>query len=64
MQLKNIPLKDLSVNSANDRHGELVDEQAAIEWLLTHRAVHMRNLAKDIVAEGRIEVVPGNRTVG
>lgn len=48
MQLKSILLKDLSVNSANDRHGELADEQAAIEWLLTHRAVHMRNLAKDI----------------
>lgn len=68
MQLKNIPLKDLSVNSANDRHGELVDEQAAIEWLLTHRAVHMRNLAKDIVAEGRIYEPPlvhqdGNRYV-
>lgn len=58
MQLKSIPLADLSVNSANDRHGELADEQAAIGWLLTHRAAHMRNLTKDIVAEGRIYEPP------
>src|SRR5690606_9400500 len=58
MQIKNLPLADLSVNSANDRHGELADEQAAIEWLLTHRAAHMRNLTKDIVTEGRIYEPP------
>lgn len=58
MNIKNIALADLTVNAANDRHGELADEQAAIEWLLTHRAVHMRNLAKDIVAEGRIYEPP------
>ena len=58
MQIKNIPIKDLSVNSANDRHGEVADEQSAIEWLLTHRAVHMRNLTKDIVTEGRIYEPP------
>ena len=58
MKIKNISFADLSVNSANDRHGELADEQAAIEWLLTHRAAHMRNLTKDIVAEGRIYEPP------
>ena len=58
MKIKNLSLADLSVNSANDRHGELADEQAAIEWLLTHRAAHMRNLTKDIVAEGRIYEPP------
>ncbi|WP_299618013.1 hypothetical protein [Pelagibius sp.] len=58
MKLKNISLTQLSVNSANDRHGELADEHAAIEWLLTHRAAHMRNLTKDIVAEGRVYEPP------
>lgn len=58
MQIKNLSLADLSVNSANDRHGELAAEQAAIEWLLTHRAAHMRNLTKDIVTEGRIYEPP------
>ena len=47
MLLKNIALKDLAVNRANDRHGELTDEDAAIEWLLVHRELHMRNLARD-----------------
>lgn len=58
MKIKNLSLAGLSVNSANDRHGELADEQVAIEWLLTHRAAHMRNLTKDIVAESRIYEPP------
>lgn len=58
MKIKNIALADLSVNAANDRHGEMADEHAAIEWLLTHRAAHMRNLTKDIVVEGRIYEPP------
>jgi len=58
MKLKNILLSDLSTNNANDRHGELVDEDAAIEWLLEHRADHMRNLTKDIVEEGEIYEPP------
>jgi hypothetical protein len=42
------------VNSANDRHGELENETAAIGWLFSNRENHMRNLAKDIVAQGGV----------
>ena len=58
MELKNIGLNDLVVNRANDRHGEMMSEEAAIEWLLKHRAQHMRNLAKDIVEAGEIYEPP------
>lgn len=58
MNIKSLQLSELSVNSANDRHGELAGEQAAIEWLLTHRSAHMRNLTKDVVSEGRIYEPP------
>lgn len=58
MKIKSISLSDLSVNNANDRHGELIDDSAAMEWLLTHRADHMRNLAKDIVDENGIYEPP------
>ncbi|WP_147252087.1 hypothetical protein [Thalassospira profundimaris] len=58
MKLEDIKLSDLRVNSANDRHGELVDEDAAIEWLLKHRTLHMQNLAKDIISTGEIYEPP------
>jgi len=58
MKIEIIPLMDLSTNKTNDRHGELADESSAIEWLLTHRADHMRNLTKDIVGEGGIYEPP------
>lgn len=58
MKIKTIPLSDLSTNKANDRHGELVDESSAIEWLLSHHADRMRNLTKDIVGEGEIYEPP------
>jgi len=58
MKIKPILLTDLNVNRANDRHAELANEQAAIQWLLTHRGDHMRNLAKDIVQEGGIYEPP------
>ncbi len=58
MKFQSIPLAALSVNAANDRHGEVVGEDAAVEWLLTRRANHMRNLARDIVAEGGIYEPP------
>ncbi|WP_417832416.1 hypothetical protein [Terasakiella sp.] len=58
MKIKSILLTDLNVNRANDRHAELANEQAAIQWLLTHRGDHMRNLAKDIVNEGGIYEPP------
>ena len=76
MKIESISLNNLSVNRANDRHGELSDEAAAIEWLLIHRADHMRNLAKDIADEkgiyepplvhkenGKYIVYDGNRRV-
>lgn len=58
MKIKSIPLTSLNVNRANDRHAELANEQAAIQWLLTYRGDHMRNLAKDIVQEGGIYEPP------
>lgn len=45
---KTIPLSSLVVNKANDRHGELENEELAIAWLFNNREQHMRNLAKDI----------------
>ena len=35
-----------------------MSEDAAIEWLLTHKAQHMRNLAKDVVSSGEIYEPP------
>ncbi|RMA41809.1 hypothetical protein [Rhodophyticola porphyridii] len=58
MQLKSISLSDLRVNRANDRHGELENETAAIAWLFNARETHMRNLAKDIVEQGTIYEPP------
>jgi len=51
MSFRSLPLSALVVNSANDRHGELENETAAIGWLFSNRENHMRNLAKDIVAQ-------------
>jgi hypothetical protein len=58
MAIKNIPLHSLVVNRANDRHGELENETAAIAWLFNTREQHMRNLAKDIVDKGEIYELP------
>lgn len=58
MKLKEINISDLIVNRANDRHGELENETTAIAWLFNTRETHMKNLAKDIVAEGRIYEPP------
>lgn len=54
MALRNISLTALRVNRANDRHGELENETAAIAWLFNSRETHMRNLARDIVAQGQV----------
>lgn len=54
MRIEDIPLAELRVNRANDRHGELENETAAIAWLFNNREQHMRNLAKDIVDQGAI----------
>jgi hypothetical protein len=58
MAVRSIPLKALLVNRANDRHGELENETAAIAWLFNAREAHMRNLAKDIVASGQLFELP------
>ena len=58
MAIRNIPLSSLVVNRANDRHGELENETAAIAWLFKEREQHMRNLAKDIVDRGQIYELP------
>ena len=58
MANRNIPLRSLQVNRANDRHGELENETAAIAWLFNARDQHMRNLAKDIVEQGQIYEPP------
>lgn len=54
MATRNIELVSLSINRANDRHGELENETAAIAWLFNTRETHMRNLTKDIVEKGEI----------
>jgi hypothetical protein len=53
-----IPLADLVVNPANDRHGELTDESAAIAQLFAEQEPHMKNLAKDLAAKGTIYEPP------
>jgi len=58
METKIIPLDDLVVNKANDRHGELASEDTAIEWLLKHKTTHMCNLAKDVVRVGQVYEPP------
>lgn len=58
MSTRNIPLDALVVNRANDRHGELENETAAIAWLFNEREPHMRSLAKDIVTTGQLYEMP------
>jgi len=58
MSYRHLPLDSLVVNRANDRHGELENETAAIAWLFNHHESHMRNLAKDIVGKGEIYEPP------
>lgn len=58
MAIRKLPLSSLIVNRANDRHGELENETAAIAWLFNEREQHMRNLTKDIVEKGEIYEYP------
>jgi hypothetical protein len=58
MDVKALKIANLIVNPANDRHGELENETAAIAWLFNERETHMRNLAKDIVNRGGIFELP------
>lgn len=54
MAYRKLALTSLVVNPANDRHGELENETAAIAQLFAAQEPHMRNLAKDLVAKGDI----------
>ncbi len=54
MAYRTLRVSALRVNRANDRHGELENETAAIAHLFRTREVHMRNLARDIATSGRI----------
>lgn len=58
MAYKELALQALSVNSANDRHGELENETAAIAWLFTNHESAMRKLAKDLAETGEIYEPP------
>src|SRR3982074_1634467 len=58
MSYKALSLSSLLINRANDRHGELENETAAIAWLFNEREQHMRNLTKDIVEKGEIYEYP------
>ncbi|NOC92905.1 MULTISPECIES: hypothetical protein [unclassified Ruegeria] len=54
MAYQDLPLSALIVNPANDRHGELENETAAIAQLFALREQHMKNLAKDLASKGEI----------
>jgi hypothetical protein len=58
MVVRQIALASLLINRANDRHGELENETAAIAWLFNTREQHMRNLTRDIVQQGEIFELP------
>lgn len=58
MSYRLLPLSALLVNRANDRHGELENETAAVAWLFNNREQHMKNLAKDIVETSEIYEPP------
>lgn len=54
MAYRRIALASLVVNPANDRHGELENETAAIAQLFAAQEMHMRNLARDLVSKGEV----------
>lgn len=54
MAYRKIALASLVVNPANDRHGELENETAAVAQLFAAQEMHMRNLARDLVSKGEM----------
>lgn len=58
MRIENINLDDLHINRANDRHGELENETAAIAQLFRLKEGHMKKLAQDISEQGRLYELP------
>lgn len=58
MPFRRLLVRNLLVNRANDRHGELENETAAIAHLFRTREAHMKNLARDIAESGRLMEPP------
>ncbi len=58
MTYRTIALDKLDVNQANDRHGELENETAAIAWLFSSHGAQMKKLARDIASTGGIYEPP------
>lgn len=58
MTFRRLNVRNLLVNRANDRHGELENETAAIAHLFRTREKHMKNLARDIAETGRLMEPP------
>lgn len=54
MAFEDLPIAQLMVNPANDRHGERRDEGAAIDELFRLHEPRMRGLAEDICSKRRI----------
>ena len=54
MAYEELQVRDLLVNQANDRHGEVGSEDLAIAELFRLHDVQMRNLAADIVEVGSV----------
>ena len=54
MAYRELLLTSLVVNPANDRHGELENETAAIAQLFSAQEAHMRALARDLVVNGEV----------
>ena len=54
MTFEPVKLKELKINTSNDRHGDLSDEPTAIAWLFNNKEKHMKNLASDIAEQGEI----------
>lgn len=54
MPYQMLPIEKLLVNPANDRHGELASEDAAIALLFNTEEKNMRNLAKDLAQKGKV----------
>lgn len=66
MTYENLEVRSLRVNQANDRHGEVLNEDLAIAELFRLHENQMRNLAADIAAVGAVYdpplVMPANGT--
>jgi hypothetical protein len=58
MAYRQLELDSLVINRANDRHGELENETAAIAWLFNNRQQHMLALARDIAEKKEIYEPP------